>query len=261
MKQKFGHAESFRGAAAVGVAVPPSPGLRGKVTRGRGSCCPLGSFSADSSAGTWCARGRLSCGTGPPASSRLRWVLLGWAGRGLAWQPGMTPPVPALSLCTARRPAPCDHAPALLLRPRQAEVRHHAAGATARGQHRRHHALRQPDPGKAPAATPAHGCSCTHPGPCTRPQATRPGARRGVRNAWRRWMLLGGVPVLGGVCVLRAVLVSVAALRACRALRGHVGSCKGTWGPAPCCPSSTCRGIRDPAPCYHVLTSAHLLCF
>lgn len=56
------------------------------------------SFSDDSSAGTWCARARLSCGTGLPASSRLRWVQAGhafrldWAGRGLAGQPGMTPP-------------------------------------------------------------------------------------------------------------------------------------------------------------------------
>lgn len=77
----------------------------------------------------------------------------GWVGRGPATQPGVTPP----SWLSARRPAPRHHAPALLLRPRQAEIRHHAPGAPARGQHRRHHALRQPDPGKTPAPTRPSG--------------------------------------------------------------------------------------------------------
>lgn len=132
---------------------------------------------------------------------------LGWAARRLAGQPSMTP-LPALSLCTARRPAPRDHAPALLLRPGQAEVWHHALGAPAWGQHRCHHALSQPDPGKALRATPAHGCICTHPGPCMRPpQGSRGGCMLPGTNGCFR-----GVSLLSAVCVC-TVLVTMAALR------------------------------------------------
>lgn len=190
----------------------------------------LGSLSTDSSAGTWCAQGSLSCGTGPPASSRLRWVQTGCAGAGGTVRAAQHGPAPC----------PCaqhdDLHPVILRRRSSSDLAKQKFGtmplvplhgdSTDATMLSANQTLVKPHSYPCPQGLP-HPPSSMHPSQLHAPTS---GPQRQV---------YARVPdgCFGWVS-LCLVLCS--------------------------CPQqlpAACPGIHNPAPCYLVLTSAHLFCF